>query len=90
MSKRVATNRNFIDKSIEYIELHDNGVFFWVAEDLGNFKNMPGRWLPDDCDLIATSFPVDVEFVREFFAKIGRTFDVTKLPSNVVQYPYGS
>jgi hypothetical protein len=25
---RIATNKNFIDKSIEYIELHDNGVFF--------------------------------------------------------------
>lgn len=92
MPKRIATNREFLDKSIEYIELHDNGALMWVAEDLGNIFFEDGstvRWLPRNGSVIC-SFPVDIEFVSEFFNKIGRTFDVSKLPSNTIHYPYGS
>ena len=97
MTKRIATNRNFDDKSIEYIELHDNGVFFWVAEDRANvfLKTKEGdivdivRWRPENED-VCCSFPVDIDFVKEFFTKIGRTFDESKLDVNVVRYPYES
>jgi hypothetical protein len=92
---RIATNKNFIDKSIEYIELHDNGVFFWVAEDLGNIflRNIETgevvveRWMPKDERAIC-SFPVDIDFVKDFFIRLEREFDVSKLPSNCVHYPY--
>jgi hypothetical protein len=92
MPKRIATNRDFLDKSIEYIELHENGALIWVAEDLGNIFMKDGsivRWLPPN-ENVSCSFPVDIEFVSEFFKKIGRTFDVSKLPSNTIHYPYGS
>jgi len=91
MPKRIATNRKFYDKSVEYIELHENGALMWVAEDEGNVFYKDGtikRWLPED-ETVVCSFPVDIDFVREFFAKIGRTLDISKLPSNVIQYPYG-
>lgn len=91
MPKRIATNRKFYDKSVEYIELHENGALMWVAEDEGNLFFSDGsvkRWLPEG-EKVSCSFPVDVEFVESFFAEIGRTFDASKLPSNTILYPYG-
>lgn len=90
MPKRIATNRNFADSSVEYIELHDNGVFYWISEDLGNIFHADRsvqRWLPDD-NVAGCSFPVDIDFVREFFEKTGRQFDASKLPADVISYPY--
>lgn len=90
MAKRIATNRNFLDNSVEYIELQDNGVFFWVGEDLGNIFHSDDsvqQWLPENV-AAGCSIPVDVDFVRDFFEKIGRQFDASKLPSNAVLYPY--
>lgn len=91
MTERIATNRKFYDKSVEYIELHDNGALMWVAEDEGNLFYSDGsvkRWLPRGVRL-SCSIPVDVEFVEDFFTEIGRKFDASKLPSNVILYPYG-
>ena len=90
MPKRIATNRNFLDNSVEYIELNDNGVFYWVAEDYGNIfysDKSVQRWMPRDF-VGSSSFPVNIDFVKDFFEKIGRQFDLTKLPSNVVLNPY--
>jgi hypothetical protein len=45
------------------------------------------HWMPKD-ERAACSFPVDIDFVKDFFSKIGREFDVSKLASNCVHYPY--
>jgi hypothetical protein len=94
MAKRIATNRDFMDKSVEYIELHDNGALMWVAEDEGNIfiKDDDSaihtvRWLGDN-ETMSCSFPVDIDFVAEFFTKIGRSLDLSKLPTNTIHYPY--
>ena len=94
MAKRIATNRDFMDKSVEYIELHDNGALMWVAEDEGNIfikdddgEIRPVRWLRDN-ETMSCSFPVDIDFVAEFFTKIGRNLDISKLPTNTIHYPY--
>jgi hypothetical protein len=87
--KRIATNRDFRDKSVEYIELHENGALMWVAEDEGHLYDDNGNyycsWSPSP---VGCSFPVDIEFVQDFFTKIGRKLDLTKLPSNAILHPY--
>lgn len=69
---RIATCKSYSSDSQDWIEIDQNGVMFWKGEDLST----------------GFSFPVDVEFVSKFFDSLGRDFDVHKLPSNVVLYPY--
>jgi hypothetical protein len=72
--KRLATNRDFEDGSWEAIEIGDNGVFWWVASDegLGAFS----------------AFMAALEDVEEFFERVGRKLDISRLPANYVIDPY--
>jgi hypothetical protein len=72
--KRLATNRDFEDGSWEAIEIDHNGVFRWLACDkgLGAFS----------------SFMATLEDVEEFFEKVGRKLDISRLPANYVVDPY--
>jgi hypothetical protein len=72
--KRLATNRDFEDGSWEAIEIDDNGVFWWVASDKGL-----GAY---------SAFMATLEDVEEFFEKVGRKLDISRLPANYVVDPY--
>lgn len=76
---RLITNRKFMDeKSFEWIEIAENGVFLWVSEDYSIYSEIP----------VGASFPVSLEFVEEMFEQNGRKLDVSKLPSNYIANPY--
>lgn len=86
-NKRLITNRKFYDeKSVEWIEIAENGVFLWKSEDYSFCYFYPELY--DEDDAICSSFPVTLEFVEEMFKNNGRTLDVSKLPSNYVSNPY--
>jgi hypothetical protein len=72
--KRLATNRDFEDGSWEAIEIGDNGVFWWVASDKGLG--------------VDSAFMACLEDVEEFFEKVGRKLDISRLPANYVIDPY--
>ena len=78
---RLITNRKFMDeKSFEWIEIAENGVFLWVSEDYSIYSKIP----------VGGSFPVTLEFVEEMFEQNGRKLDVSKLPANYVANPYAN
>ncbi len=77
---RLATNRDYEDNSIEWIEIDHLGFFYWKGEDDLTLKHL-GLGM-------SFSFLVDLPFVEEFFAKLGRTLDKSKLPTNYVVNPY--
>ena len=75
---RLITNRDFPDgKSVEWIEINSFGFMTWKADDYSMKDN-----------IVSCAFPVDLEFVEEFFQKMGRVLEKTKLPENVVFDPY--
>lgn len=64
---------NYPDKNTrEWIEITPDGWMSWKCVD-----NM----LYENCE-VGASFPVDLEFVKEFFERAGRKLDVSKLPAN--------
>lgn len=88
-NKRLITNRKFCDgKSVEWIEIAENGVFFWVAEDYSFFYFYPELY--DEDDAICSSFPVTLEFVEDMFEENGRKLDISLLPANYVANPYAN
>jgi hypothetical protein len=80
MKKRLCTNRDFIDNSVEYISIDDNGYFWWEGEENGGPENT--RWES------SFGFLVDLDFVKDFFIKCGRSLDISKLPPNYKLNPY--
>ena len=84
---RLITNRKFMDeKSVEWIEIDERGVFFWKAEDFSFHYFYPDLYTEDDS--VLSSFPVTLEFVQDMFKDNGRELDVSKLPKNYVANPY--
>lgn len=103
-NKRLASYNQYPDGlSKEWIEIDEYGTMFWKAEDYSElFKSLVlnkcetkediERALNDgknDCFVTSCSFPVDVDFVKEFFQKCGRQLDVSLLPENTCLNPYG-
>jgi hypothetical protein len=79
-SIRIFTKRYDDKKSYEYIEIDSFGIIWWGAEDYISFALI--------YDSVGAKFPVDIDFVRDKFEEDNRILDETKLPENVVKYPY--
>lgn len=103
-NKRLASYNQYPDgQSKEWIEIDEYGTMFWKAEDYSELfkflvqnkcktKEDIQRVLKDSknvCLISRCSFPVDIDFVKEFFDKCGRQLDVSLLPENVCLHPYG-
>lgn len=82
---RVATNR--IDsKTVESIEQSSNGCLFWTTdEELTLVDQKTNQTIVQQ---LGASIPVDLQFVEEFFAKLGRSFDATLLRFKPIANPY--
>ncbi len=74
---RIATCKSYSSDSQDWIEIDQNGVMFWKGEDLSD-KNIETGF----------SFPVDIDFVSNFFKSIDRVLDEKKLPLNAILHPY--
>jgi hypothetical protein len=59
-----------------------DGVSFIEVDEAGVL------WLKSKGDCGDVGLPCCIDDVKAFFANIGREFDITKLPKNVVHYPY--
>jgi hypothetical protein len=83
VKKRICTNRDFERNSYEAIAIDDNGYFWWEGDDNGGLTEL---WQP--VEPTTFGFLVDLDFVKEFFAKCKRQLDISKLPSNYKANPY--
>lgn len=90
-NKRLITNRTYPDaKSYDCIEIDEHGTFFWTAIDEGEALNKnTGEVMLNVFDPVSCSFPVDLDFVSDFFKKMDRELDLSLLPSNYNANPYG-
>lgn len=76
---RLCTNRAFEGRDYEAIEIDERGVMYWVAAE---FDPEDGR------ETAGAAFPCDIEFVAEFFERVGRQLDRSRLPANAVLQPW--